>query len=373
MSPAARKSSSGRKPPASVKGRGAKPKVSREMREAAEQDRSRAEALEALYRPAREAATAELEKKKSGRKLLEEAHTLGTELAELFEGTNSGEVSREEAGLLARERLEQFHKRYGDELVEAQSKHVDLQPSVRAVVEILRPETAGRTTWIAATSPRGSMLLQPKATPDDVASVGQGLGEPPPPAVQSCITAPYDLRDNYLIPALNSLGLPGESRADATRGVAFVTSACFAGAPIPVDATSASAFVGHDFAVPPGPTRYDATISYDWDGRGYGSVGIGLLIVNVDLAVVIDKRDGTRETHAREVSLLTIPFFGWDSFHHSTNNARITIPFSRDGSNGTVRIMAGADAHCVALPGFLGAGGGFFAEAKVREICLSSR
>ena len=81
---------------------------------------------------------------------------------------------------------------------------------------------------------------------------------------------------------------------------------------IPVDATSASAFVGHDFAVPAGPTSYDATISYDWDGRGFGMVVIGVVIVNVDLAVVIDKRDGTRETHAREVSLLTIPFFGYD-------------------------------------------------------------
>jgi hypothetical protein len=66
--------------------------------------------------------------------------------------------------------------------------------------------------------------------------------------------------------------------------------------------------------------------------------------VNVDLAIVIDKLDGTRETHAREISLFST--LASDYFTHGSNQNRITIPFKRDGLNGTVRIMVGADGQC---------------------------
>jgi hypothetical protein len=132
----------------------------------------------------------------------------------------------------------------------------------------------------------------------------------------------------------------------------------------------ASAFVGQDFPVPPGPTSYTTTISYDWHGSGWGWAFLGIAIVNVDLAIVIDKRDGPRETQAREVSLLTVPVVGGDRFSHDALNASVTIPFTRDGSNGTVRIMVGADgqATVVALGGY----GEFWATATIRQICLTS-
>jgi hypothetical protein len=340
------------------------------MREAAERDRSRAEALEALYRPLREAATAELEKTKSGRKLLEEAQTMSTELGELFGRIDSGELSREEARPLASERQEQFHKRHGDQLVEVQGKHLDLRPSVEAIVQILRPESAA-TTWIAETSPLNAMLLQPKAAPGEVAVVTQGLDAPPPPVVQSCVTPPYEQTDYYLDGGLNAF--TAWSKGPAMQGVADIHTMCWAVGWTPIDVGRASAFVGHDFPVPAGPTNYNATLHYDWNCDGSGSAFMGFAVVNVDLAIVIDKRNGTRETHAREVSLLTVPVAGADGFHHGANDVRVTIPFTRDGSSGTVRIMVGADGHCTCIAPFpFNALALFFATATVREICLTS-
>jgi hypothetical protein len=96
----------------------------------------------------------------------------------------------------------------------------------------------------------------------------------------------------------------------------------------------------------------------------------GIAIVNVDLAIVIDKRDGTRETFAREVTLLTVPVIGGDSFHYEADNVTVTIPFTRDGSNGSVRIMVGADGQATVIsPGGVAQ---MFIQATVREICLTS-
>ena len=122
--------------------------------------------------------------------------------------------------------------------------------------------------------------------------------------------------------------------------------------------------------MPPGPTSYTTTISYDWQCSGFGIAYLGVAIVNVDLAIVIDKRDGTRETHAREDTLFTVPVLGGDSFSHEADDVKVTIPFKRDGSNGTVRIMVGADGQSTMIA--LAAWGYFRAQATVREICLTS-
>jgi hypothetical protein len=96
----------------------------------------------------------------------------------------------------------------------------------------------------------------------------------------------------------------------------------------------------------------------------------GVAVVNVDLAILIDRRDGTRETEAREISLLIVPVIGGDGFSHDAQNVSVTIPFTRDGSNGTVRIMAGADGETTVVSP--GAGANFWATATIRQICLTS-
>lgn len=348
-----------------------KRKTSPELRAAAERDVSRAEALEALYRPLRDAGEAELEKTKSGRKLLEEARAFATTLGELYEkSSRSGRKPSDDVHRLARERQDEFRKRYGEQFGEAHAPYAHLQPSVESVAQILRPEIASQTTWVAEASFLRSMLLQPKATVEDVVAVRQGLGDPAPPAVHSCAIVPYGRREDYLLIPPTTADWQAGVSADETTGRCTIKGACMSTAFFHVEACIASGFVGQDFAVPPGPTKYTTTISYDWNCSGYGFAFIGVAIVNVDLAIVIDKRDGTRETHAREISLLTVPFVAGDGFSHEANGIKVAIPFTRDGSNGTVRIMVGADGHCTTTA--LAAYASFWGDVRVREICLTS-
>lgn len=378
MSPAARKSATQRKTtvPASKKRASTKrgPRSKAELREAAKQDVSRVKALEALYRPLREAAEAELEKTKSGRKLLEETHAFATELDELHEGIRSGRTSAAEAEMLRREREEEFRVRHDDQLVEAQSRHASLQPSVEAVAQILRPEMAAQTTWVSETSPFRSMLLQPKATPEDVGTVSQGLGDPrrppPPPIVQLSATPPWQYKEEHFLlpPFINDMANPAE--ADETTGVTSASGRAMATYVVSAEAALASAFVGNDFPVPKGPTSYEARITYDWACAGGGYAYFGCTVVNVDVAIVVDRLDGTRETHAWETSMLTLPVFGQDQFSHEVTNATSSYPFTRNGLQGTTRIWVGVDGH-VTTVAFAG-GGSFFGRTVVREICLNS-
>lgn len=348
-----------------------KPKASSKLREAAERNISRAKALEALYRPFQEAARAELQKTESGRALLEEANAFAKELGELSKGTASGKATRAKGGLRARDRVKKFREQYGDQLHAAYAKQAHLQPSVAAVAQILRPEMTAQTTWVSETSILGSMLLRPKVLPQDVGTVTQGLGGDPPPLVQSCVTAPYGQQETNLINADISYESPVTFAMGLTETGDIGAGGNAATDPFDtVGVLIASGFVGQDFPVPPGPTSYTTTISYNWQCWGFGFAIFGITIVNVDLAIAIDKRDGTRETFAREISLLTTPVISGDSFHHEADDVTVTIPFQRDGSNGTVRIMVGADAQTtVVSPGGYGE---FFIEANVRKICLTS-
>jgi hypothetical protein len=359
------------------------------LREAEKQELARAQELEELYRPLREAAEAELQKTKSGRNLLEEVHAFGTEFSELGERKAAGERPREAADLRMRERLEEFYDRHGDQFVDAHARHAHLQPSIAAVAQILRPEMATQTVWVSETSPAGSMLLQPKATPAaipadagvavggvqatpaDAGVVTEGLGGPPPPLVHSCVTPPYGREDEHMTSAVIwSPYRPHAANAFPDQGKTEIGGNCYSTIFIQIDGHFSSAFVGQDFPVPPGPTSYETTISYDWSCSGMAAVCLGIAVVNVNLAIVIDKLDGTRETHAREVSLFTVPVGGMDWFHHQSNDASVTIPFTRDGLNGTTRIMVGADGHCITA--VWGGYADFTAEAVVREICLTS-
>ena len=133
---------------------------------------------------------------------------------------------------------------YGDQFFAAHAQHAHLQPSVEAVAQILRPEMAAQTTWISETSFMRSMLLRPKATPEDVGTVTQGLGDPAPP-VQSCITPPYGRSDFNLIPAAISADWPpAESSGSPENGTVWIGGNAMATAGVTVGVYLASAFVG---------------------------------------------------------------------------------------------------------------------------------
>jgi len=322
---------------------------------------SRAKALETLYRPVLEAGHAELQETKSGAKLLAGAHAFAKELGE----SPSRKAHRKRDGL---HNLNTFRQQYGEQLLATHAQQARFQPSPAHVAHVLYPEIPVTRWLFKKRAILGGTLLQAKVTGQDFGTATQGLGDPPP-LLQSCITPPYDKQDIHGLP----LSIPDGSQGGGTAtpdGNTMAAGDASTNPFVPSAVYLASAFVGHDFAVPPGPTQYTTTISYDWSCSGQAGVGFGVAIVNVDLAIVVDKRDGTRETFAREVTLLTVPAFGFDSFSHQANDVTVTIPFARDGLNGTVTIWVGVDGQATVIGPFGGAW--FQASAFVREICLTS-
>ena len=322
---------------------------------------SRAKALETLYRPVLEAGQAELQKTKSGSELLAGAQAFAKEFGEI---TSSRTIPRKRDSL---HNLNTFRQLHGEQLRATHAQLAKFQPSSAQIARILYPEIPVTRWLFQKRAILGGTLLQAKATGQDVDTATQGLGDPPP-LVQSCITPPYDKQETHQTQmGISDFSPGGTATLDGnTMAAGDIQSNIF----VPTGVYLESAFVGHDFAVPPGPTQYTTTISYDWSCSGEAGVGGGVAIVNVDLAIVIDKRDGTRETYAREISLLTVPAFGGDSFSHQANDVTVTIPFTRDGLNGTVTIWVGVDGQATAI----GSSGlaGFSASAFVREICLTS-
>lgn len=216
------------------------------------------------------------------------------------------------------------------------------------------------------------MLLQPKATPKDVGTVSKGLGGDPPPTVQSCITPPYGRGgpdEENLVNATISFDIwPTLAGSQPDGGTVEAAGEAETTAGVGVGICRVR-LRGPGFPVPPGPTSYTTTISYDWHCSGWGFAFFGIVIVNVDLAILIDKRDGTQETHAREISLLTVPVLGGDGFSHDAQDVSVTIPFTRHGTNGTVRIMVGADGQATVVS--LAGCAHFWAQATVRQIRAS--
>jgi hypothetical protein len=212
------------------------------------------------------------------------------------------------------------------------------------------------------------MLLEPKPAPEDLGTVRQGLGDPgPPQPVHSCIRPPYTRRETYPFAPVYGVA---SAEADLANGELWTHGDCMATAFFHAQAAIATAWVGHDFPVPAGITSWTTTVGYDFDFSGYGIAILGVAVVNLDMAISIDKRDGTpRDISAQSVSLLTVPFAGGDGFNHK-GSVNVTIPFSSNGSNGTVRVMVGIDGHCAAVA--FTAEADFWARAFVREICVNS-
>lgn len=344
-----------------------KPKRSPQLREAAEQNLARIEELDRLYQPLRKAGEAKLETTAAGRKLLEEARGLGTELNELYQEIHSGKTPSQEGQRLAQRRREEFRERHQERYLKAYAPNARLQPSVEAVAQLLRPEMGAQTAWVSETAFLQAMLLQPKPAPDDLATATQGLGDPAPPQpFHSCLRPSYPRREEYVwAPVLGEA-----SPAAELDGELFSWGWASSSWGIPQNAM-AQAWIGGDFAVPDGITEYAVTVDYHFAFRLWGYAISGVAVSNLDVGVVIDKGDGTPvEKSPQSVSLLVVPFAGGDTSHHD-GNVKIQLRFTRATSAaGTVRVMVGADGHCDAWA--LSGGASFSGTVFVREICLTS-
>jgi hypothetical protein len=355
-----------------------KPNRSPQLREAAKQNLARVEELAALYRPLHEAAEAELAKTASGKKLLRETRTLGEELNERHEKIASGKTSDEEGRRLADQRREAFVDRHQEQLLEAYAPHARLQPPVEAMTQLLQPEMPSETLWVAETSlhrgmvlrpkPDQEMVLRPKPDGEELGTVGQGLGDPAPMPgpFQSCLRPDYPWREDYgWAPPI------GGALAQAELNGTCVSWGQATGLySIPVTA-GANAWVGGDFAVPKGLTDYAVAVDYYFDFYNFGFALFGVAVSNLDVAILVDKKDGTPpEKYAESICCLVVPFAGGDYAYH-WGFTKVEHWFRRATSEAAnVRVLVGSDGHgdVWAYSG----GAKFSGSVEVRSICLTS-
>jgi hypothetical protein len=337
--------------------------------EAASKDTARAEELNELYRPLTEAVEARLKKTKAGRHLLEETGALVTELEEVASRHESSREAHEEVRLALGGRLMSFRERHQEQLIEAHAPHARLRPSVEAVAEIVRPELANTTSWVAEASPSGAMLLERKRTnqPEQVDTSQQGLGDPEPFA--ACISPPFTRREDYAIAAP-----PGDAMAESIiDGNLWHGGTVIEGIYIPM-ASIATSWVGHDFTVPEGLLEFEVSVDYSYTFSGGALVNGGVAVINEDVAIGADNLDGTFTTSAESVCTMIVPTWAADSFFRPGHaKVTLTVPRATLGSERTVRVMVGADGHTFAMA--LGAisdfGGGYgWPSVTVHEICI---
>lgn len=296
--------------------------VSPDPDEASRQDIARVEELNELYRPLTDAVQAELSKTKSGQKMLAETRSFAEELDEVA-GRAPSRDAREQARLAVHGRLMKFRERYGEQLIAAQAPHARLRPSVEAVAQILRPEMANTTTWVSEASPSGAMQLERKRTDriEEIDTLRQGLGDPTPFMV--CIGPPFTRREDYPISPPTGFAI-AEAMLDGRlwHGGSIIT-----GLYIPMAAIG-NAWVGHDFSVPEGFAQYEVTVDYEYRFSGAAFTILGVSVVNEDVAILVDNRDGTFAKSAESVCTMIVPTFAFDSFYRR-GKARVTLPVTR--------------------------------------------
>jgi hypothetical protein len=343
------------------------PTSSREMRDSAEQNLARIEELAGLYRPLQEAGDAELAKTASGRKVLEDARALGSELSELYKRINSGQDPDGESHRLARQRQEEIRDKLRPQYLEAYAPHLHLQPSTEALAQILHPEMARRTIWMSEVSFLQAILLQSKPVPTDRRTVTQGLGGDmaPPLDLPYCLQPQYAHREEQFYNA----AIVGDAQADANVDGHLHFNAWAASALGAAQSTGAEAWVGGSFTGLYG-TSYKVTVDFDFWTIQSAFALFGVSVSSVNVAILIDIGDGTPPWKTPVwVSPLIVPFVSGDSaFHDGTMSFSYNLGRSGSKNPGTVKVFVGAGGHCDvwAAEG----DSSFIGSVFVRRICL---
>ncbi len=173
---------------------------------------------------------------------------------------------------------------------------------------------ASRTTWVPQTSFLRAMLLQPKRTFEDVGTVQQGLGDPPPPpVVQSCVTSPKNGLSEVGAdgtpasgPVEGGIGegfAPGAEASKATGNI-YITGGMLGRSSvqsIPRRGAQSDRFRRPRLPCPRWTYTYEVTITYDWWAYGHAIVVFGAVAIVSDRSRDLQSPRGTtgRPTRGR--------------------------------------------------------------------------
>jgi hypothetical protein len=333
-----------------------------------DREAERSRALAELYRPLREAAEATLSSTPGGAKALKALQALAAEADAVNGRVLSGEISVAEGSRATYDLRMRFRDRHADAWLDAHAANERLQPSLEAIARAIDPDSVrGRRVWDAEVRPFEAILLTPKAEPDDVGTIKQGLGDPAPtPPVGICLQPPYVRHET-----MENAQVFGLTAATA-QGNGYLYAIATAGAAAGVGGGStAEGFVGGDVSIPAGHQDFEAVADIDFSYNGYSWAVFGASGSGSEIVVRIDKGDGSAGQEDRRTLFWLVSPVAWGNSAAGSGNRRVVIPFRRATSSaGQVRIMVGASSHAGAWA--FTAMAQASAQLTVTSICVNS-
>lgn len=325
---------------------------------AAEPETRRYRDLADLYGPIHAAAEETLTASAAGKKTLKATEEVASQLAEITRRIAHGELSVAEGSRASDGLRRAFRERHGSAWLDARAANERLHPSAEAVARALDADALrDRRVWSAEIRAFEAILLSEKPAPDDVGTVQQGLGDPPPaPPVHSCMQPAYARHETNMTTQLFSFGY-----SSANPNGMVGASATGAAADGVGGGASSEGLVGGDVDVPAGHQGYEIVADVDFSYSASSWAVFGASGCGSEILIRIDKGDGSPgEEQKTSLFWLVSPVL-WGNGAAGTGNRRLVMPFRRATSSaGQVRVMVGGASHA-----------GAWAVAAIADVTMS--
>jgi hypothetical protein len=325
-------------------------------------------AVNALRAPLWEAVAAELDgvKAKTKSPFSRRAAATGKRIQKARDAFHAGELTRERAIKSYERGLTELRDEFDSRSIDALWKHAHLHPSTPELLEAWLDRRIGDEPYMLRVDKYLGLVYQYERLherPDDLGIIEQGLGDPAPPPLGTCVSPPYQLNEDRVNAQVISVDNIVRSRPFFGVVTVDVMGDLAGGA-------SGYSLVGADFMIPAGFTAVTATASLNWSfsastfAVGGGATAGGALMLRVEDPV------GTTAalTSTPLFTALSPVLWGNGAMGSGTSDLTASIA-TPDGQARTVRVFAGLAGHaeCAAI---FAAGASLVSNATVTKICI---
>ena len=329
----------------------------------------RLEALRAvneLRAPLWEAVAAELNgaKTKTKTPFSRRAAATGKRIQSARDAFHAGELTRARAIKSYERGLADLRDDFDGRSVDALWKHARLHPSTpELLVAWLGRRIGDEPHVLRVDKYLGLVYERTHEEPSDIETIEQGLGDPAPPPLGTCVAPPYQLNDDRLNAQLISVDNIVRSRPFFGVVTVDVMGDLAGGA-------SGYSLVGADFSIPAGYTAITATATIQWSFTASTFAIGGAATAGGALMLRVEDPVGT------SAALTSTPLFTslspviWGNGAAGSGTSDLTASIATpDGQARTIRVFAGLAGHAECGAAFA-AGASLVSGGTVSKICI---
>jgi hypothetical protein len=323
-------------------------------------------AVNELRAPLWEAVAAELDsvRGKTRTRFSRRAAATGKRIQSALDAYRAEELTRARAIRSYERGLAALRDDFDRHSVDAIWKHAQLHPSTPELLEAWLGDRIGdEPHMLRVDKYLGLVYERAHERPSDLGTIEQGLGDPAPPPLNTCVAPPYSLNEDRLNTQLIS---PDN----------FVSSRPFFGV-VNVDVVGSLAggasgysILGADFTIPAGFTAVTATATIDWtfDAQTFAIAGAatagGALMMRVEDPV------GTTAAFTATPLFTSLSPVVWGNEAMGSGTSALTASIATpDGQSRTIRVFAGLAGHAECGAAFV-AGAWLVSNGTVTKICI---